>query len=98
MNILQNLGACETVCVTLNGAGEIDPAKILKRIVYHHPLFTPRGVAAQAQQRALNDGRTYYCGAYWRYGFHEDGVVSALEALTHFREHGHAQRHLLRVG
>jgi predicted NAD/FAD-binding protein len=98
MNILQSLAARETLCVTLNSRDEIDSAKILKRIVYHHPLFTPRGVAAQAQQHAVNCERTYYCGAYWRYGFHEDGVVSALQALDHFREHGHAQRSLSRVG
>jgi predicted NAD/FAD-binding protein len=59
---------------------------VLKRITYHHPLYTPGAVAAQARQREVNGKRTYYCGAYWRFGFHEDGVVSALEALRHFRD------------
>jgi predicted NAD/FAD-binding protein len=85
MNILQTLDAPETLCVTLNATQRIDPDRILARMTYHHPLFTPEGVAAQARHREI-DGtrRTYYCGAWWRNGFHEDGVVSALDALRHF--------------
>ena len=87
MNRLQRLDAPETLCVTLNATERIAPDRILARMTYHHPLFTPEGVAAQARHREL-DGthRTYYCGAWWRNGFHEDGVVSALDALRHFRE------------
>lgn len=85
MNILQSLHASETYCVTLNRTKDIDPARILKRLVYHHPLFTPAAVAAQKRHSELNGARrTYYCGAYWRFGFHEDGVVSALAALRDF--------------
>lgn len=85
MNILQSLDAPETLCVTLNASERIDPARIIDRVHYRHPLFTPEGVAAQARQREINGTRrTYYCGAWWRNGFHEDGVVSALEALDHF--------------
>jgi predicted NAD/FAD-binding protein len=95
MNILQGLDAPETLCVTLNHGDAIDPAKVLKRLVYHHPLYTPAAVAAQARQAELNSGRrTYYCGAYWRFGFHEDGVVSALNAVEHF---DNEKRSLLRV-
>jgi predicted NAD/FAD-binding protein len=95
MNILQGLDAPETLCVTLNHGERIDPSKVLKRLVYHHPLYTPAAVAAQARQPELNSGRrTYYCGAYWRFGFHEDGVVSALNALEHFENE---KRSLLRV-
>lgn len=98
MNILQSLSARETFCVTLNRNDDIDPARILKRLVYHHPLYTPAGVAAQQRQHEVNGmRRTYFCGAYWRYGFHEDGVASALEALRHFENTAHAQRDLLRV-
>ncbi len=99
MKILQGLEAPEPFLVTLNRSDAVDPAKVLRRITYHHPLFTPAGVAAQARQAELNRGRrTYYCGAYWRNGFHEDGVVSALAALAHFREDiGHAQRPVHRV-
>jgi predicted NAD/FAD-binding protein len=87
MNLLQGLDAPETLCVTLNAAERIDPDRILARMTYHHPLFTPAGVVSQARHREI-DGtrRTYYCGAWWRYGFHEDGVVSALDALGHFDE------------
>ncbi len=98
MNILQTLGAPETFCVTLNRTDRIDPAKVLKRMVYHHPLYTPEAVAAQQRQREVNGAhRTYFCGAYWRFGFHEDGVVSALDALEHFNATAYAQRALPRV-
>ena len=86
MNILQGLDAPATFCVTLNASERIDPAGILARLTYHHPRFTLEGAAAQARQREINGAhRTYYCGAYWRNGFHEDGLVSALTALAHFR-------------
>jgi predicted NAD/FAD-binding protein len=87
MNLLQGMDAPETFCVTLNADGRIDPAKVIARMTYHHPLFTPEGTAAQARHREI-DGtrRTYYCGAWWRNGFHEDGLVSALDALEHFRQ------------
>ena len=98
MNILQSLAARETFCVTLNHSERIAPAKIIKRLVYHHPLFTPAGVAAQKRQHEINgQQRTYFCGAYWRFGFHEDGVVSALDAVEHFEQTAHAQRDLSRV-
>jgi len=99
MNILQSLDAPEPFMVTLNHSEAIDPEKIVKRIAYDHPLFTPRGVAAQARHREVNGALgTYFCGAYWRNGFHEDGVVSALSALEHFTGDLHAQRTLSRVG
>ena len=98
MNILQSLKARATFCVTLNRTERIAPDKIIKRLVYHHPLYTPAGVAAQQRQREVNGvQRTYYCGAYWRFGFHEDGVVSALDAVKHFEQSSHAQRDLSRV-
>jgi predicted NAD/FAD-binding protein len=96
MNILQRLAAPTPFLVTLNRSDAIDPARVIKRITYHHPFFTPAAVAAQARQRELNGAhRTYYCGAWWRNGFHEDGVVSALQALAHF-DQDHAQRTLYR--
>ncbi len=100
MNILQGIHAPVTFCVTLNRSADIDPRRILKRLTYHHPLFTRAGVAAQQRQAEVNGAnRTFYCGAYWRFGFHEDGVVSALNALEHFREwERHAQLPLRRVG
>ena len=98
MNILQTLRSRHTFCVTLNHSAHIAPGKIIQRITYHHPLYTPAGVAAQARQHEINGvNRSYFCGAYWRYGFHEDGVVSALNALKHFEQATYAQRHLSRV-
>jgi predicted NAD/FAD-binding protein len=96
MNMLQNLDTREPLLVTLNRSDMIDPSRILLRETYHHPVFTPASVAAQTRQREINGSqRTYFCGAWWRNGFHEDGVVSAIDALTHFAA-DHAQRALHR--
>ena len=87
MNILQSLRAPVEFCVTLNNRQAIDPAKILGSYHYAHPVFTEQAVAAQRHHRRINGARrTYFCGAYWRNGFHEDGVVSALNAIDHFHE------------
>jgi len=87
MNILQGLQTDNTYCVTLNYTDQIDQGKILKTIQYDHPVFTPKSIIAQDNHRLINGtSRTYYCGAYWRNGFHEDGVVSALNALSHFKQ------------
>jgi predicted NAD/FAD-binding protein len=100
MNILQTLDAPETFLVTLNDSGAIDPARVLGRYRYAHPVFTPEAVSAQARHAELNGMLgTYYCGAYWRNGFHEDGVVSALAALRDFQQElDDAQRDFRRVG
>jgi uncharacterized protein len=87
MNHLQRLaGTDEDFCVTLNRGEIIDPARVIRRIDYAHPVYTPQGVAAQAQHAAISGlaHRTHYCGAYWGWGFHEDGVVSALRACAPF--------------
>ncbi len=99
MNILQGLQASETFCVTLNDTHSVDPDKIIRHMQYQHPLFTAPGVAAQRRHREINGKhRTWYCGAYWRFGFHEDGVVSALNALHDFKEYNDAQSSLRRAG
>ncbi len=85
MNILQSLNARKTFCVTLNNHTGIDPSKVLKKITYHHPLFTAEGIKAQKRKHEISGkNNTYYCGAYWRNGFHEDGVVSALDVCKQF--------------
>lgn len=86
MNILQRLDTHQQYCVTLNNDQQIDPRKIIRKIAYEHPIYSRDAVDAQARQAELNSARTYFCGAYWRNGFHEDGVVSALQAVTHFEE------------
>jgi uncharacterized protein len=79
MNNLQRLRAKRDYLVTLNRGAEIDPAKVLRRFEYDHPMYTAAGVAAQARHGEISGfDRTHYCGAYWGWGFHEDGVVSAL--------------------
>jgi predicted NAD/FAD-binding protein len=86
MNVLQSLDAPVKFLVTLNRAADIDPAKILETVTYHHPVYLPAGVAAQKRRAEISGvNHTCYCGAYWRYGFHEDGVVSAEWALEDFR-------------
>jgi predicted NAD/FAD-binding protein len=78
MNILQGISAPETFCVTLNDRAAINPNKILGQFDYAHPVFTLPGIAAQERWSEINRGSTWFCGAYWRNGFHEDGVHSAL--------------------
>ena len=86
MNILQNIPAPETLLVTLNHTRFINPAKVIKRLNYMHPVFTLEGAAAQLRHAEISGvNRTCYAGAYWRNGFHEDGVASALTALEHFK-------------
>lgn len=85
MNILQTLDSPRPFCVTLNRTPDIDPAKILRRITYHHPVYNAGSIEAQKHHALINGvNRTYFCGAYWGYGFHEDGVKSALEVAKYF--------------
>jgi predicted NAD/FAD-binding protein len=85
MNILQSIAAPVEFCVSLNLEKRLDPAKVLRRMVYHHPTYSPESLAARRRLAEINGvNRTYYAGAYWGYGFHEDGVNSALEVCRHF--------------
>jgi uncharacterized protein len=78
MNNLQRLRTDREFLVTLNRCAAIDPEKVLRRLEYDHPVYTAQGVRAQARHAEISGTRaTYYCGAYWGWGFHEDGVVSA---------------------
>jgi len=83
LNHLQRLDAPEDFCVTLNLSDRIDPAKVIATFDYAHPVYTEAAVAAQARQDEISPARrTRCCGAYWGWGFHEDGVVSALRAVA----------------
>ncbi|WP_369959920.1 NAD(P)/FAD-dependent oxidoreductase [Pseudomonas benzenivorans] len=87
MNILQGIHSDTTFCVSLNQTAAIDPDKILGRYRYAHPQYSLAGMAAQARwQELLGTRHSYYCGAYWANGFHEDGVVSALRVAHAFGE------------
>ena len=99
MNMLQGLTCRDQYCVTLNNDRDIDPSKVIRRIQYQHPVYSREAVAAQQRQVEVNTDRTYFCGAYWRNGFHEDGVVSALNAIAHFEERqDRGELHLRRAG
>jgi len=79
MNILQKLESKHNYCVTLNADDLIDPEKILGKYNYAHPQFSVTSTLAQQRWQEINGvNRTWFCGAYWANGFHEDGVVSAL--------------------
>lgn len=85
MNRLQSLPGTTQYCVTLNRTAAIAEAQILRKIRYHHPVFNAAAIAAQKRHAEINgQRRTYYCGAYWGYGFHEDGVNSALAVCRTF--------------
>ena len=85
MNRLQSLRADREFCVTLNRTEAIDPDSVIRTLRYDHPVYTPAGLAAQRRwQEVSGVRRTHYCGAYWGYGFHEDGVVSGLKVCSRF--------------
>ncbi|WP_137806116.1 NAD(P)/FAD-dependent oxidoreductase [Pseudomonas sp. G(2018)] len=87
MNILQGLQSNTTFCVSLNQTTAIEPSKILDRFRYAHPQYSQAGLVAQARWQELQGAQnSYYCGAYWANGFHEDGVVSALRVAAAFGE------------
>jgi predicted NAD/FAD-binding protein len=99
LNRLQGLETSKQYFVTLNSDLPIRPGAILKKTTYEHPVFNIQSVAAQQRYNEINGlNRTFYCGAYWRNGFHEDGVVSALAAFAQFdgREED-AQQYFLRA-
>jgi predicted NAD/FAD-binding protein len=85
MNRLQSLAAPVDFCVTLNSPGAMAPETVLRRLVYHHPVYSAAAFAAQARRDEISGvNRTWYCGAYWGYGFHEDGLNSALAVCRRF--------------
>ena len=71
--------------MTLNRSGDVDPDTVIRRLRYHHPVYTAAALSAQRRwDEVSGQRRTHYCGAYWGYGFHEDGVVSALRVCERF--------------
>ncbi|MGI8879548.1 MAG: NAD(P)/FAD-dependent oxidoreductase [Jatrophihabitans sp.] len=82
MNRLQRLETPTRYLVTLNDGGEIDPALVIDRMSYEHPVFTPTSVAAQRRLPELNDGTMAFAGAYHGWGFHEDGCKSGVDAAA----------------
>jgi hypothetical protein len=83
MNLLQGIRSSEPLVVTLNRAEAIDPDKVLRRMRYQHPLYTHQSVAARARKTQIQgQRRTWFAGAYWGWGFHEDGMRSAVEVAA----------------
>ncbi len=83
MNKLQSLDAEDTFCVSLNSSEQIDPAKVIERINYAHPQYTHASVAAQQRKAEISGAdRIWYAGAYWGWGFHEDGMRSAIDVAS----------------
>jgi len=83
LNRLQGLTTPEQYCLTLNPDEGIDDRRVLRRLVYRHPLYTREAIRAQRRWADVSGvGRTHYCGAYWRFGFHEDGLMSALRVAS----------------
>ena len=79
MNLLQGLDAPTPVVVSLNRSADIDPARVLVRRAYRHPVYTAATVAAQARKYEIQGvNHTWYAGAYWGWGFHEDGIRSGV--------------------
>jgi uncharacterized protein len=85
MNRLQSLRAEREFCVTLNRTEAIDPERVIRKITYAHPVYSAAGVEAQRRFEEIS-GRlgTHFCGAYWGWGFHEDGVRSAVRVAERF--------------
>jgi predicted NAD/FAD-binding protein len=85
MNRLQSLRSRHQFCVTLNRTGDIDPEQIIRTIDYDHPVYTSAGVRAQERFAQISGhGHVHFCGAYWGWGFHEDGVLSAVRVAERF--------------
>jgi uncharacterized protein len=82
MNRLQRLAEPDDYVVTLNGAGRLDPDRVLARMQYEHPIYTPESVAAQRRLPELNDGTLAFAGAYHGWGFHEDGCAAGVRAAA----------------
>jgi predicted NAD/FAD-binding protein len=79
MNRLQSLHEAPDFFVTLNDDGSIDPARVVERIAYDHPIFDAEALAAQRAHETIDGGGgVHYAGAYWSFGFHEDGLQSAV--------------------
>jgi len=97
MNLLQGLPGDIPLVVTLNRTQDIDPSRILRRRLYHHPLHTHAAVAAQARRHEIQGVRsTWFAGAYWGWGFHEDGIRSGVEVArglgVEWEDHGATTR------
>ena len=84
MNRLMRLDEPEPFIVTLNATDRVDPAEVIAKMAYSHPVYTPESLAAQRKLPELNTATTAFAGAYHGWGFHEDGCASGVRAAEHF--------------
>jgi predicted NAD/FAD-binding protein len=90
MNALQGVSRNQDYFVSLNSDDRIDPARLLYRTTYDHPVFTLDAIRAQRELPKLNHtGRLYFSGSYFRYGFHEDACKAGFDAAKAVRKHLH---------
>ena len=83
MNMLQGISSEHTFVVSLNASAQIDPERVLRRFTYAHPVYNNSTMRSQARRAEINgQHRSYFCGAYWYNGFHEDGVRSAVDVAA----------------
>ena len=86
MNILQGLTTANQYLVTLNRPHPYQEGSVIARMIYHHPSYTNQSMATQPQLPTLNGiNRTFFCGSYFGYGFHEDAVRSSYQAVASLR-------------
>ncbi len=84
MNKLQGVSEKKNYFVSINPHKDIDESKIIKELDYEHPLFDVPAINAQAELHKLNEnGPVYFCGSYFKYGFHEDAFASAVQLSSH---------------
>ena len=82
INLLQNLKCEENIFLSLNPHFEIDSSKILKKVKFTHPYFDQSALIYQGKLKILQNKRNIlFCGSYFGYGFHEDGIKSSIEML-----------------
>ncbi|MDX1961670.1 MAG: FAD-dependent oxidoreductase [Pirellulales bacterium] len=95
LNRLQSLDAPVEFLCSLNPERDIDPRRVIRELTFEHPIFTAAGISAQARHGEISGhNRTHYCGAYWRNGFHEDGVWSAMRVARGLGVDGEAEFNL----
>lgn len=85
MNKLQNVSKKQNYFININGESYVNPKKVIKKIIYHHPVFSIEAIRAQKELFGLNtdDSPIYFCGSYFRYGFHEDALLSSINLCNH---------------
>ena len=98
MNNLQNVSDRNDYFVSVNYAGQIDPSTVHWSMTYEHPVFTEKSIVAQKHLPSLNNnGPVYFCGSYYRNGFHEDALVSALDVVKRLKERTEVSHELLSI-